>query len=607
MSIARDSAEKSKPPFRQTAAALFAIMSGRRKLQLYVAFILMLAGAVAELVTIGAVLPLLALAADPQYFSRFPVAASVLEFLGARPGDNLVVPAALILMAAAVAAALIRLSLIWTTQKLVFGLEHDISTRVFGRIIRQPYDAYVSQNSSAALAAVEKIYLVAAGVISPVISGVTSAGIAICIIIFLFMIDPVTAAVASVAMGILYVGMSIVFRDILSRNSAKAAVVRTQRIKLIQESWGGFRDIVIDQSQKVFGKRFDELTNEVRRVQITANLIVETPRFVVEGIGIVLIGALAIYFSLQPGGVLAAIPILGALAIGAQRLLPLVQAMYRGWTHYSVHAHILGDVLALMQLPVSTVQSHDKNRESGAFGGDIELRDVSFNYGVGEPALRNIDLRIGKGERVGLIGTTGSGKSTLVDLLMGLLRPTTGQMLLGGKLVDDSNIGDLQAHIAHVPQSIFLSDDTFAANIAFGIPEEEVDLARVLQAAERADIRAFIEQLPDGFMTKVGERGVRLSGGQRQRIGIARALYKKATILVLDEATSALDDKTEAAVMESVTGLGRDLTMILIAHRLSTASACDTIYRLDGGRIVQKGTYEEVVLGKQAQHSTLTP
>ncbi len=591
-------AERSSPTLRTTAVTLFGVMAGRRRLQLALTIVLMFIGAFAELVTIGAVLPLLALATDPRSLGNIAPVRAAFQFVGADLTGNLIVPVAVLLAVAAIISAVVRLVLTWMIQKLVYGVEYDITMGAFGRLIRQPYENHVKQNSSDALSAIEKIYLVAIGIVSPLVTAVTSAGMAMFIIIFLFAIDPLTAAIASTTIGLLYVGISLVSRKLLMMISKRGAAARTQRMKLLQESLGGIRDIILDHSQPVFEHKLAGFADEMRRLQILSNFVANSPRFVVEGAGIILVAMLSIYFSQQPGGVLEALPVLGALALGAQRLLPLIQAVYLGWASYSVHAHVLQDVLNLLRTPVRPAHLLPKGEDIRPFGTAIELRAVSFTYASEELALKDINLTIRKGERVGLIGRTGSGKRTLVDLLMGLLRPTRGQMLLSGEPMDDRNIGNWRAQIAHVPQSIFLSDDTIAANIAFGYHANEVDLERVREAARGADVLSFLEQLPDGLMTKVGERGIRLSGGQRQRIGIARALYKQATVLILDEATSALDDATEAAVMKSLEGLDRQLTVIVIAHRLSTVAICDTIYRLEAGRIVQSGSYQEVVLGE---------
>jgi ATP-binding cassette subfamily B protein len=304
---------------------------------------------------------------------------------------------------------------------------------------------------------------------------------------------------------------------------------------------------------------------------------------------------MAAWYSLQPGGVLGAIPVLGALALGAQRMLPMIQVIYQGWAQYSIYKGSLQDLIALLDVPSERITGVlPANVEP--FERSIQLDDVTFRYNPGgAAALAQVNLTIAKGERVGFIGKTGSGKSTLVDVIMGLLPPTEGNLCVDGRPMNPDAIGNWKAQIAHVPQAIFLSDDSIAANIAFGVPEAEQDEQRVREAADRAGLGDFLDSLPRGLETSVGERGIRLSGGQRQRIGIARALYKRATVLVLDEATSALDNETEASVMESVARLGPDLTVILIAHRLSTVSGCDRIYRLDGGRIVAEGSVAAVI------------
>jgi ATP-binding cassette subfamily B protein len=288
-----------------------------------------------------------------------------------------------------------------------------------------------------------------------------------------------------------------------------------------------------------------------------------------------LIAFLALAMAIQQDGLELALPLLGAFALGAQRLLPLLQQVYQSWATLRGASKTVDHVLALLEQPLPR---HVKEPPPPPlpYYRDIELRDVGHQYNPGGPwVLRHISFRITKGSRVGVKGTTGSGKSTLLDIVMGLLSPTTGQVLVDGAPVTATNQRAWQAHIAHVPQSIYLADASVAENIAFGTPSAQIDLERVREAAGRAQIAKTIEALPNGYDTLVGERGVQLSGGQRQRIGIARALYKRADVLVFDEATSALDTKTEAEVMGAIQSLDRELTIFLIAHRLSTLEGCD--------------------------------
>ena len=259
---------------------------------------------------------------------------------------------------------------------------------------------------------------------------------------------------------------------------------------------------------------------------------------------------------------------------------------------------MLADVVALMRAPMVTSVPRDRAKAPIPFKRDITLDQMSFRYATRGPALHNVSLTIARGERIGLVGETGSGKSTLLDVLMGLLDPTSGAVLIDGEPLSDSNRANWQAQIAHVPQAIYLADSSIAANIAFGEPPDAIDMERVRDAAVHAHIAEFIASLPDGYSTTVGERGIRLSGGQRQRIGIARALYKRASVLVFDEATSALDSKVEAAIMHSIFELERELTLIMIAHRPTTLSGCDRIVRLAAGEIVAVGSFDELLGGE---------
>ncbi|WP_309611041.1 ABC transporter ATP-binding protein [Sphingomonas sp.] len=581
--------------FLPSLRRIIATASAPRRLQLILTLLLTAAGTVAELVTIGAVLPLLAFAAAPDTVGSLPVIGNVLIALGAALNVDPIVAAALLLVVAALAATLVRLALSWVSQHFIYGLQQDLVMTIYGRALRQPYSWYVRQNSSVLVAGLDKIYLVAVGVVSPLLLAVTSAVMALCITIFLFLIDPAMALIAATTIGVIYLLISFYSRTTIRNASERLASTRTARIKAMQETLGGIRDIILDQSQPVFETRLAAIENDQRRHLIITNFLALAPRLIVEGGAIILLAVIAAWSSRQPGGVIDAVPKLGALALGAQRLLPMIQSVYLGWAGYSMNAHHLADVLALLDAPVETSDRLESGRVVVPFTQTIELRGVGFGYGGERAALADIDLTIARGERIGLIGKTGSGKSTLVDIVMGLLPPTKGALIVDGVMIGDPNLANWKAQIAHVPQAIFLVDDSIAANIAFGTSDGEFDQARILDAARKAGLDDFVAVLPAGLETRVGERGIRLSGGQRQRIGIARALYKRASLLVLDEATSALDDQTEADVMQSVGQLDADLTIILIAHRLSTVARCDRVYRLEGGRIVAQGAVDDVV------------
>ena len=310
----------------------------------------------------------------------------------------------------------------------------------------------------------------------------------------------------------------------------------------------------------------------------------------------VLIALLAYSLAGSPKGIVNAIPVLGAFALGAQRLLPVLQLAYSGWSSIRGSQASLGDALDLLDQPMP-VYADAPLPDPISFNHSITLKGIAFKYGENTPWVlqHGFNLNIPKGSRVGFIGTTGSGKSTLLDILMGLLQSPHGELAIDGIKITEKNQRSWQTHIAHVPQTIFLADTTIAENIAFGLPLAHIDIDRVREVAKKAQVDQVIESWPEQYDTLVGERGIKLSGGQRQRIGIARALYKRADVIVFDEATSALDNDTESAVMEAIESLSEELTLIIVAHRLTTLKNCTEIIELKDGRIQRKGSYENIM------------
>jgi ABC-type multidrug transport system fused ATPase/permease subunit len=542
---------------------------------------MMLAGALAELVTIGAVLPFVALLADPGRAAHLPGYALFLAVTGAGGGEDLVARATGLLVAAVILAACARLAIYRLTHGFVFAVGHDLGTTIFANMLRQPYSLSISRNPSLVLAGVDKVQVVINMVLLPLMHGIAAALIALAIIGLLTVIAPVAAAVAGIA-ALVYFAVSYALAGRLGDGARTTAGLASARMQAVQEGLGALRDILIDHSQEIFEEKFRRLDRAYRRAQASILFAATAPRFILEAVGIVLIGLLALDMSGRPGGIAAALPVLGALALGAQRLLPLLNQAHVGWTQTSGNLQIVRDLLALIEAETLVAE---RVRHPKVFREDIVLDRVSLRRPDGEYSLREISLRIGKGERIGLAGPTGSGKSSLLDLLMGLIEPTAGEIRIDGVALDAAARPNWQAQIAHVPQSIYLADASIASNIAFAQAEAETDMERVREAARQAQIDAFIEALPLGYATIVGDRGSWLSGGQRQRIALARAFYKRANILVLDEATGHLDKETEEAVIGAVARTGRAMTILIVAHRASALAGCDRIVRLDGGRI----------------------
>jgi ABC-type bacteriocin/lantibiotic exporter with double-glycine peptidase domain len=545
----------------------------------------MLLGAVSEIVTLGALLPFLALLADPERAATVPMLQKVAVMLGWSAPEQMLAPVTLLFGAVALGAGAVRLLLTWSIQRFVFQLGHDLSVEVYRRTLYQPYLYHVSKNTSELIAAVRKIDAVVEGVLLRLMQLITAVIISVFIIVALVAINPGVAISAAIGFAMLYVSVTIITRQRLRRNSTIWASAQGGRVKALQEGLGGIRDVLLDQTQPAFIKEYDKVDAALRQAQAVNEFVSTAPRYIIEACGIVLIAGMALVLSRGPGGLIAALPVLGVLALGAQRLLPLLQIIYHGWSHITANQRALSDVLEVLDLPSGEITF--PTAKPIPFAREISLEGVCFRYVGDRPlVLDAITLNIPKGARIGFIGRTGSGKSTIVDLIISLLEPTAGKILIDGTPLNSANVRGWQAQIAHVPQAIFLADASIAQNIAFGLLQDEIDFSRVRDAAERSELSGFIESLPGGYETVIGERGIRLSGGQRQRIGIARALYKNASVLVFDEATSALDSETENAIMSSISTLGRELTIIIIAHRLSTVGICDQVYRLEGGRLV---------------------
>jgi ABC-type multidrug transport system fused ATPase/permease subunit len=563
---------------------IFRFMSPARRRQFAFVLALMLVGAVAELVTVGAVLPFLTLLADPDGLADLPLAGRLLSALA--PDDRLLAATAF-LMAAALAAGAVRLQLAWSSQRFVYRLGHEVSVEIQRRVLAQPYSWHVAHNSREIVASLEKVQIMSSAVALQFMQSLTAAMLALFIVAALVAIDPFTALASGGALAFIYLAVSIVGRRLIGRNSKTVASAFSERVGLVQESLGGIRDVIVDNAQGVYLEAFRKVDADYSRARAANSFIGSAPRFVIEAAGIVVIAAASLMLAGREGGFAAALPVLGALALGAQRLLPLVQQIYFAWTSIRGNRKVTDDILRLLSLPAPDGQAGEAAPPL-PLGREIRIEGVRFTYpGRAEPALDGVSLAIARGARVALVGTTGSGKSTLADIVMGLIEPDEGRITIDGVPLAGSARAAWRRSIGHVSQSVFLADATIERNIAFGTAPGEIDRARVVEAARLARLHDFIESLPQGYRTRAGERGVALSGGQRQRLGLARALYKGAPVLVLDEATSALDAGTEGEVLESLDALSasRGLTIVMIAHRLHPAFRCDLVLRLEQGRI----------------------
>jgi ATP-binding cassette, subfamily B, bacterial PglK len=558
--------------------------------------ILMLISAFVEMVSLGAVLPFLGILIVPEKVFNHPIVSDIAPTFGITSADQLVLPLTVAFGVAALVAGIFRILLLWISTRMAFASGADLSIEVYRRTLYQPYRVHVARNSSEVISSITyKVNGVVFEVLLPLLLLISSLILSIAIMVALFLIDPRVASATILIFGASYGLITWLTRQRLHRNSQRIAREQTQVVKALQEGLGGIRDVLLEGAQSVYGNVYRKADRPLRWAQGNNAFVVNYPRYALESLGMILITILAYFLSLESGGLAESMPVLAALAIGAQRVLPALQQSYGNWTRIAgTHASLV-DTLELLDQPLPE-ESLQLDPAPLNFQKSIQYRGVSFRYTPEGPLiLEGLDLNIPKGSRVGFVGRTGSGKSTALDILMGLLIPTEGEVIVDEKPVSSQRARAWQRTIAHVPQTIYLSDNTLAENIAFGVPLEAIDMDRVQQAAQQAQIADFIESRDEGYKAIVGERGIRLSGGQRQRIGIARALYKQASVLVFDEATSALDSTTESAVMNSIDALKNDLTILIVAHRVSTLRHCDIIVELDHGRIAMQGTYEQLV------------
>lgn len=551
---------------------------------------------VAEVASIGTVLPFLGVLMTPERVFQHPMAQPIVATFGFTEAAQLLLPLTLAFMLMALFSATMRVVLLWAQTHFGFAVGADLGIKMYKKTLYQPYAVHVARNSSEVISSISiKVHSVIGAAVLPLLTIVSSGMILVSILFALFFIDPFVAIAVMGGVGIPYGLIVFATKKRLASNGQHISRASNQVIKVLQEGLGGIRDVLIDGTQTTYCKMYSDADISLRQAQASIQIIGGAPRFIIEFLAMTLIAVLAYGLAGRHGGIATSIPVLGALAIGAQRLLPLLQQIYSSWTGIRGGRASLQDVLELLDQALPEY-AHLPSPSRMSFNASIQLKQIGFRYSTNTPwVLQGVDLNVPRGSRVGFMGSTGSGKSTMLDLIMGLLSPTEGALIIDGDLLTEQNCRAWQAHIAHVPQAIFIADATIAENIAFGIAPEKIDLARIKSAAGKAQIAEAIESWDKKYDTLVGERGVRLSGGQRQRIGIARALYKQADVIVFDEATSALDNDTERAVMEAIDCIGRDITIFMVAHRLTTLKGCDHVVELANGGIRRIGSYEEMI------------
>jgi ATP-binding cassette, subfamily B, bacterial PglK len=573
--------ERSADSFWGDVAEVYATLPPTRKRKLFLLVLLMGMGAVAEVVAIGAVIPFLTLLAGPSAVLALPWVSDVFAALGADTRDRQLLYATLWLSGTAIGAGALRLFLLRETQRFVFTFGHELLVETQRRALLQPYSWHLQHNTSEQLAVIARVEMVTYSILLQLMQAITASLFTLFILALLLQVAPLPAAVAAIAVGGAYVAIAAHARSRLEAHSAEINSTFEERIRALQESYAGIRDLILDSSQGTSLEQFRAIDRRLSLARAETAFLAAIPRAVIEPIGIIVIAIVALIVSGREAGLVGALPILGALALAAQRLLPQLQQLYGAWSSIAANRWLLKDITRRLRLPVPSTKVAGP---ALPFSSSITFRHVSYSYPLGDrAAVADLNFTIPRGSRVALIGRTGSGKSTTADLLMGLLEPSAGEILIDDVTLDATNRARWRANVAHVPQRLFLADATIAQNIAAAA---DVDMERLRKAAADAQLDEFIASLPEGYMTRVGESGARLSGGQRQRLAIARAIYKQTPVLVLDEATNALDDETERAVLSALDRLQAEgRTIIIISHRGRAMDGCELTIELEGGHI----------------------
>ncbi len=474
--------------------------------------------------------------------------------------------------------------------------QFSISKRLVESYLHQTYSWFLNRNSAElGKTILSEVGLVVANGLKPMMTLITQSIVIIALLILLIMVDPKLSMIVSFTFGIAYGFIYKLSRGYLNKIGKERFKNNQLRFAAVSESFGAIKEIKVSGLEETYIKRFDDPAKTYAKHEISSQIIRQLPRFALEAVAFGGMLLVILYYMSQSGTFTTALPILAVYALAGYRLMPALQQIYASITQLRYASPAIEALyIDLKNLkPINLKQDQNILK----FNKSITLNHIHFQYPqASRTALKDINLSITARTTVGLVGVTGSGKTTIVDVILGLLEPQKGKLEVDGKVINRDNCSAWQRSIGYVPQYIYLADDTIAANIAFGINSQQIDQEAVQRAAKIANLHEFvINELPKQYQTTVGERGIRLSGGQRQRIGIARALYHNPKLLILDEATSALDNLTEQAVMEAVHNLGKNITIILIAHRLSTIKKCDMIFLIEKGELKEQGTFEKLI------------
>jgi ABC-type multidrug transport system fused ATPase/permease subunit len=586
----------------ETFRKMLDMLTPRERRSFYLLIGLMLVVGLLETAGVASILPFMAVLSEPDRIQESAYLARLYGMLNFTSTDAFLIFLGVGTFLIVLVGIFAHILSIYAILRFANMRSYTLSSRLLRGYLLQPYTWFLNHHSSdLGKAVLSEVDSVVNQSFIPAIKLVSNVIIALFITALLVVLQPLVAVGAAVVLLASYAGIYMTARKFLTRAGRMRFESNAARYRIAHEATGGIKDVKLLGLEEGYIKRFRLPAERLARANTARGTISEAPRYLLQGIafGGILLVILALLIT-GSGSLGAILPVLAVYAFAGLRLLPALQQVYSQMTAVRFNQPALNalhqdmreirtnqNAQAATEMPQTALHLRDR----------LELAEVHYAYPSAErAALRGLTLTIRANTTVGIVGGTGAGKTTAVDLILGLLSVQEGEIRVDGTPIGRDNLRAWQDSIGYVPQQIFLTDDTVAANIAFGLTPGEIDLAAVERAARIAELHDFVmEELSQGYQTQVGERGVRLSGGQRQRIGIARALYNDPDVLIMDEATSALDNLTERAVMDAVHNLGQAKTIVLIAHRLSTVQACDTIFMLEQGRLVAEGTYDALI------------
>ena len=560
----------------------------KRKIQVFLLFLVMLISGFAESISISAVIPFIAALTDPNIIWENELFYNIAKAIGLNSPNEILLPIVLFFGLASLTSGLVRILNLRLNLKLAAAVTSDLSIKAYQKTLYQDYREQIKKSSNEIISTIITESNQTSRVLTYIMLFLTSSVIFISVLITLFLINYKVASIAVLVFVTAYLFLAKFSKNKLINNGKLVTKANKKQMRVLQEGIGAIKDVLLKSNQEFFTNIFEKEERLLRTRQAENAFLAYFPRYMMESLGLILISILSFILIKGKENISEVLPLLGVLAIAAQRLIPSLQQIYTNWAGIKDRS---ASVLSVIELVEQKIINNLKplNKFNPSSETLIKIKSLNYHYLKENNILKDINLEIKVGEKVGIIGTTGSGKTTFMEILMGLLPPTKGVVEINGVNIFDLEnrqlLVDWRSSIAYVPQNIFLSDFSIKENIAFGISKGEIDINRVKQACKAAHIEDYINSTPYKYDGLVGERGISLSGGQCQRIGIARALYEKKDILFLDEATSSIDTKTEKKIIESINKLYSLKTIFMIAHRISTLSWCDTVIELNNGKI----------------------